>query len=242
MIENPIFPPDLDDVLIELKREIFATINCIQVGKIESYDTAEQTAEIELQFRRRVDKTKIEKYPLLVDCPVFVLQGGESYIDMPIKQGDYCLVLFNDRDIDDWWATANLKEPRSFRKHSLSDGFALVGINPKTSVRDLDGDKMRIIAGSYDLDIKSNGQTVFNDGTDFMVRYNELETAFNQLKQDFDDFVSLTYGLHTHTFDYNAGPTAASGTTAATLSTGSPSTADITPAKIDDINVPGVGE
>ena len=48
-------------------------------------------------------------------------------IDFEIRPGDACLVIFADIDIDSWFATGEVAEPRSGRKHSLSDGFAFVG-------------------------------------------------------------------------------------------------------------------
>ena len=60
--------------------------------------------------------------------------------------------------------------------------------------------------------------------SDFMVRYSELETAFNQLKQDFN--------THIHTTTATVGPTAVPGVLTPPTVT---SSADISGAKIEDI-------
>lgn len=168
--------PDLDDVLAGLRNSIFANLNCIQIGKIESVNLQEQTAEIQIQIKRRKANDNIINYPLLVDCPIVVMQGGGAFLEFPIKKGDYCLVLFNDRSIDEWWSTVNVVEPRNRRKHSLSDGFALVGINPKTSVLDLSGDKVVLDATSYPLEVK--GETIqLNGNSKEFVTHTELDAA-----------------------------------------------------------------
>ena len=86
---------------------------------------------------------------------------------------------------------------------------------------------------------------IFHDGTDYAVRYNELETAFNQLKQDFDDFVTTVYNTHIHpattTATVGTGPVGVV-TVNPSTSTGLSSTADISNAKVDNININGVGE
>lgn len=160
----------MTDLLKDYKNTVFATLNCIQIGKIDSVNTSEQTVEVELQVKRRVSSDKIESYPLLVDCPFIVLQGGGAYIDMPIAAGDYCLMLFNDRNIDTWWSSENVKEAPTRRKHSLSDGFALIGINPKTQVLDFDGSKVRILgtsgAGSEKEAARVDDTTVVDGVTD----------------------------------------------------------------------------
>ena len=63
---------------------------------------------------------------------------------------------------------------------------------------------------------RTNGQLELNGTGDFAVRFNELETAFNQLKSDFD-----SHGGH---FSGEVAP--------------APSTADISGAKVDTIEVP----
>jgi hypothetical protein len=158
-------PPDLNMLLMNLKKDIFTNLNCIQIGKIDTYDKVTQSCTIKIQVKRVINDTESKEYPLLVDCPVFVLQGGGAYIDMPIKKDDYCLILFNDRDIDIFWNDENLAEPNTNRKHSLSDGFALVGINSKNSVLSLDGEKVRIITNDYPFEVytKSKNAKIYND-------------------------------------------------------------------------------
>ncbi len=65
--------------------------------------------------------------------------------------------------------------------------------------------------------------------TDFMVRFSVMETAYNQLKSDFDDLVNA-YNSHVH-----PGVTAGGASTATTPTQGNTSTGDISGAKIDEI-------
>ena len=178
MSDQPLIPPTLEDNLIELKQEILATFNCVQIGQLQSYDATNQTAEVAIQVKRRINQTTIADYPVLVDCPVFVLQGGGAYIDMPVQSGDYCLVLFNDRNIDTWWDSGNVAEPLTRRKHALSDGLVLVGINPRTAVRDLDGSLVRILGtsgpGAEEFAARQNDTTVSSSAED-----NTFWTFFN---------------------------------------------------------------
>ena len=185
MSNTQVNPPDLDDVLNLLRNDIFANLNCVQIGKIEKVNN-NQTADIQIQVKRRVPG-KIISYPLLVDCIYFVLQGGGAYLDFPIKKGDYCLVFFNDRDIDDWWETANVKEPRTKRKHSLSDGFAFVGINPKTKILDSDGSIVRLLGtsgpGAEEFAARKNDTIIINSTTDsaFITWINTVSVFINGL-------------------------------------------------------------
>lgn len=169
MSDQQIVDPELDDVLAELKNNIFATMNCIQVGKIETVNP-NQTCEIQIQIKRfKADGTAVN-YPLLVDCPYFVLSGGGAYLDMPVSVGDYCIILFNDRNIDKWWSTANISEVDTRRKHSLSDAFALVGISPETQFLNSDGSTVRLLGtsgeGSEEFAARQNDTTTSTSAED----------------------------------------------------------------------------
>lgn len=121
------------DVLFNHKRDVEATMNCVQIGIIEAFNAEEQTADIKLALKKitniEPDGTRIyAEHPLLLRCPVFVLYGGVGYMTMPIQPGDECIVVFNDREIDNWFTDGGVVAPTSLRTHDFSDAFAIVGI------------------------------------------------------------------------------------------------------------------
>jgi hypothetical protein len=128
--------PELSDLLALWKKNIFLSLNCHHVGIIQSFDAENQTvtatvAYQKTQFERQANGTYapiLKSYPVLVDMPVIILQGGPAYLTMPIAPGDECLVLFNDRAIDNWFASGQQQPNPNGRMHSISDGFALVGV------------------------------------------------------------------------------------------------------------------
>ena len=149
-------PPNFSDVLKELKRDIFVSMNCVQIGEIQSFDKNDQTASIQISLKQVVDKeadgTKIIKEkPVLLKCPVVNLTGGSAYLSMPITAGDTCIVLFNDREIDNWFTSGGIQTPQTERAHDISDGLAIVGIrNMQNAIEDyFEGVRLR-----YDDDTK----------------------------------------------------------------------------------------
>lgn len=126
-------PPDLSDVLKNLKTDIFNTLNCVNIGIIEGFDTSNQTANVRLALKRvqeiKADGTRVfQERPVLLQLPVVIMFGAASYITFPIAAGDECLVLFNDRQIDSWFTNGGVSTPDIARAHDVSDGFALVGV------------------------------------------------------------------------------------------------------------------
>ena len=65
--------------------------------------------------------------PLLVDCPIQFLAGGNCTITFPINLGDECLIIFASRCIDAWWQSSGVQPQAELRLHDLSDGFILLG-------------------------------------------------------------------------------------------------------------------
>ncbi len=112
MMSNCLLPSERE----ALKQEIFSSLHCALPGMIFSYDAESRTAEILPAL-----KAGNLPYPVLTDVPVFMP------VPFDVSPGDACLVVFSDVDIDGWFETGEAVEPRSARKHSLSDGFAFVG-------------------------------------------------------------------------------------------------------------------
>ncbi|MEZ5691200.1 MAG: Gp138 family membrane-puncturing spike protein [Rickettsiales bacterium] len=125
--------PDIFSLIERGKRAASLALNAVNIGIINKYDESEQTAEIQIVIKKveNIDfsgvKT-IKEHPLLLRCPVMTLFGGNSFISLPIKQGDSCIVLFNDRDIENWLLKGGMQVPNTNRAHDLSDAIAIVGI------------------------------------------------------------------------------------------------------------------
>lgn len=79
---------------------------------------------------------------------------------------------------------------------------------------------------------KNDGTLEINGNTDFAVAFNNLKTAFDQLKSDHDALLN-EYKLHVH-----AGVTTGAGSTSAAGSSLLPSSADIDPAKVSTVKLP----
>lgn len=162
--------PDLRALLNAHRDELFASLNCHQTGTIVSFDQDKQTAVVQLNAQRVVydrpqttneglqQQPRIVDYPLLTDVPVFFASGGNARLTLPIAQGDTCIVLFNDRDLDAWWASGQVVPPNSPRMHSLSDAMAIVGIRSQgNKVSDYSATDAELRFGDAFVSIKPDG-------------------------------------------------------------------------------------
>ncbi len=200
--EKTVMDPELTDTLAALKLEIFRTINCVKIGQINSFDAEKKTVQARILFKRVLPDNTITDYPILVDCPVFTLQGGGGALQFPISAGDQCLILFSDRNIDAWFSTGSANAPFNARCHDIADGFALVGVNAINSpLQDYD----------------DNVNLIIPDGKKFVLSGNAQMDAFGTkllaLKDDVDNIMSYlatlvtAFNAHVHTSAAPGNPT-----------------------------------
>ena len=129
----PIGDPKLEDVLDVYARWLKIGINCVKIGTIQSIDYTKMTASIQIVFQQALSDGTYQTIPALTDCPVFTPQGGGFSLQFPIAKGDAAIVLFADRNIDNWFSSGGVQVPADGRLHSLSDAIAIVGINSLAS-------------------------------------------------------------------------------------------------------------
>ena len=177
--------PSLLDILNAQREEIFSSLNCHAIGKIEEFNHLEQTAKVSIEYQRSVEnmpstKSRVE-YPVLLEIPVIVLGGGNGSIRFPIKSGDNCIVLFNDRDIDGWLTTGSKGPLASDRKHSFSDGIALVGIRSMAdNFDDYDPDRTELVHSETKISL-SDKIRIKNAVSDLYTVMDSLVTILNTL-------------------------------------------------------------
>ena len=155
-ILGPTSPIDLTTLLDLMKRETMYSINCVMIGTIELYNTVTNMASISINFKRAMADGTVLEYPKLDDCPVFILSGGTAQISMPIVKGDQCLVLFNDRNFDNWYLSGDVTVPQDTRCHNIADGIALVGIRNLKTAKLTPLNSICIDGGSKKVSVKNS--------------------------------------------------------------------------------------
>lgn len=78
----------------------------------------------------------------------------------------------------------------------------------------------------FEIYLRNDGKVEFNGTGNFLVKYNELKSGFDQLKSDFNGLVAL-YNAHIHPVS--------GASTLVTTSIDTPSTADISGSKNDSL-------
>lgn len=176
------------DAKFELKSDIFNTLNCHRIGIIQSFNSSNQTATIQLVDKKVIagyEGTKFKTISVLVDCPVYIHSGGGGWINQPITTGDECLVLFNDRNIDLWFSNGNIQPPENSRTHSLQDGLAIVGFHSQLKkLTNFDPTKYGINYKNAKIQVDTNGKV-------------NIQNQLQNLKTLIDSLIEIIKNLKT---------------------------------------------
>ena len=150
---------------------IMSRLRVSEPGIIQSFDEEKQTVTVKLSIREKVNNHGVQEWeeiPLLVDVPVKLQRGGGYLVSLPFKAGDECLVVFGDKDMDGWWQSGGTQNWIKKRRHSLSDGYALPGVNSQTNTvsgYSTDSVQLRNEAGTSYIEIKGDDINIICPGT-----------------------------------------------------------------------------
>jgi hypothetical protein len=144
----------------------------------------------------------------------------------PVDGGDIFSV-----EIGKNWKVSFCVDDKSAPDSSLGQGeieiYSLSGGQRKAKIRLGVDESVKVEGASFKL---------LSD-VDNAVRFSELQSAFDTLRDDFNTLVSK-FNAHTHVTSGLAGAVPVAGTAAPTPTPGTPSSASVSLAKIDEITVP----
>ncbi len=197
--EKPVAEPGLADLLALHKKDIMTSLNCHALAQVQdvNYDKQTLTAKINYQktyFNRNTAGSSLPTlvdYPPLTDIPFIVIGGGSSHLTMPIKPGDNCLILFNDRDMDNWLNSGQISGVATPRYHSLADGLALVGLSSfQSPIADYDPDNPNLYNGTTGVKVKAETILIYNQLTTLNTLLQDLVNAIKEITTVGSDSIS----------------------------------------------------
>lgn len=127
--------------MLAIQEAISAGIRVAMPGIVVSFDDDAVTAVIQPAikgYEPDANGNQISiSMPQLVDVPVAFPRGGGVTLTFPVKPGDECELIFNDRCIDFWWQNGGEQEPGHPRQHHIGDAVALLA--PMSQAKKISG-------------------------------------------------------------------------------------------------------
>ena len=206
-------------------------------GKVTKYDPVMQKADVKPLVQDLIatedGEEIVEPIPVITGVPVMFPRAGGFYMTMPVKEGDFCLLVFNSRSIDKYLeGSGSDVNPADFRMHDLSDAVAFLGMPPFTKAIKADGVDTDMVLGKeggVQVNIK---ETTVNLGSqnpaDAMALAALTKAEIDALRSAVDTMATI-FSAHTHI-------------TTATVSTGppgvlaTPATGQVSPPVVGDVD------
>lgn len=122
-------------------------------GRVRSYDSSNQTAEIELGLQRVLsapepdeDPDTTESLPILPNVPVIWPSCNGFFLHFPLSEGDTVQVVFNELDLNAWReGDGGPVDPGVALRHALSGAVAYPGLRTRGNPNgDADGTHGRV--------------------------------------------------------------------------------------------------
>lgn len=119
---------DLKDIVNLTSESVQAIINCCKIGRIIDFKPDNWTVTVEiLQIMTVNNKNLIPT--VLPEVPLLFYGANGTSITTPNIIGQNCLLLFCDRNIDNFLLTGQRYVTDNSRKHSFADAVALLTVN-----------------------------------------------------------------------------------------------------------------
>ena len=152
---------DLNYLLEQVIEKVKNDINCVKIGKIVKFYEEDKTADVEIMFKKKENDNIID-YPLLLKCLVV---GNK--ITVPIEVGEYCLIFFNDINLDSFFETNDKQLPYTLETHNISDAIVITGLNNLNNKIQYDNTAISL---NYSLNkingnLEVQGETTINNNT-----------------------------------------------------------------------------
>lgn len=107
-------------------------------GKIVSFNPSTMTAVVQpaIQAMHKQDDGSIKPVDIhpIADVPVHFPGGGGHALTFPVRAGDECMIVFQERSIDNWFQHGGTQQPSDYRMHDINDAIVHVGLRSQPHV------------------------------------------------------------------------------------------------------------
>ncbi|MBQ2285553.1 MAG: hypothetical protein II244_07810 [Clostridia bacterium] len=149
--------PNWIQTLDGLKRQTAHELNCMRIGIVQNIYYDDLTVDVLIANKKTLnlnnDGTQnVRDFPLIRAKIVYC----NPFITCPINQGDECVLLFSDREIESWFINGEVNPEGYPRMHALTDCVAIFGIRSIPKMISILADCLNLFYGSSNIALSSD--------------------------------------------------------------------------------------
>jgi hypothetical protein len=121
---------EFDEGLEGVIFSVLKNIHTAMPAQVVSFDADRQTCSVQPALMRKKKDAEAQPLPVLEDVPIVYPGSGGFWLTFPLVEGAFVLLVFSERALDAWLQGGGVADPAKKRMFSLSDAFAIPGVNP----------------------------------------------------------------------------------------------------------------
>lgn len=149
--------PDLIQILDGVSKKTAYELNCMRIGIIQEFYPENLTVDVLIANKKTTglnsDGSQITRNFALINAKVCYCNPFETF---PLKQGDECILLFSDREIESWFINGEVNPLGYQRMHELTDAVAIVGIRSLPKMIQILSDCLNLFYGNSNIALSEN--------------------------------------------------------------------------------------
>ena len=140
-------------------------LNCVRIGIVQTFYPEDLTADVLIANKKTVklnkDGTQVTADYPLIRAKVVYCNPFETF---PISEGDECVMMFSDREIESWFINGGVNPEGYPRMHEKTDAVAIFGIRSLPKMISILTDALHLFYGASEIILKQ-AQTDINTTT-----------------------------------------------------------------------------
>ena len=140
-------------------------LNCVRIGIVQTFYPEDLTVDVLIANKKTVklnkDGTQVTADYPLIRAKVVYCNPFETF---PISEGDECVMLFSDREIESWFINGGVNPEGYPRMHEKTDAVAIFGIRSLPKMISILTDALHLFYGASEIRLKQ-AQTDINTTT-----------------------------------------------------------------------------
>lgn len=153
--------PNMGQIIKTSGLNIASELNCMRIGIVQEFYPDDLTVQVQIAGKKQVglnpDGTQIVREYAPIYAKVCYCN---PFITYPIKQGDECILLFADREIESWFINGDINPETHPRMHDLTDAVALFGIRSIPNMIQILNDCLHLFFGNSSIELTKNGVNI----------------------------------------------------------------------------------
>lgn len=123
---------ELSTMIEETIEAVLEQVHTALPGKLVSYNPSNSMATVQPGlFKQFISSPSPLPYPVISGVPVVQPRSNRGGLSYDLLPGDYGLIVFSERNIDNWALSGLEQVPADSGKFSLNDAFFIPGMFPQ---------------------------------------------------------------------------------------------------------------